>query len=89
MTELMVKAFAFVVPELLTINSPLAAETNIFVPEIVEAPPALSCKTPPIAVALVEVIVSAPPLRLRLLPPVMRIVLAASAAVVVTAALTM
>ena len=82
----MVRAFAGVVPAVVMTSSLLVADVVIPEPLMVRPPPALSCKIPPKAVALVEVIERFPP-RVRL-PPVRRTVFAAETPVTETSAAT-
>ena len=72
--EEMVSVFAGVVPAVVMTSSWLVPEVVMPKPLIVRAPPALSCKMPPKAVAPVEVIERLPP-KVRL-PPVRRTVFA-------------
>ena len=75
----MVRAFAGVVPPVVMTSSWLAPDVVMpNAPEIVEAPALLSCRIPPSAVALVDVMVRVPP-SVRLFPPTMRTVFAAVA----------
>ena len=77
-----VSAFAGVAPAVVITSSLLVAEVVIpKLPEMVAAPPVLSCRMPPNAVALAEVIVSVPPS--TTLPPARRKVFAATPPVVV------